>query len=212
MPATVTRIGVGLTKEEPISFSPVVGEDAVYMAALKETILSEMPSLDSIRDRVTEDYRHQQALEAARKAGTEFQTTVTNSLTQGKSFAEICQAAQVQPTTLPPFSPWATALAGLDEQVNFTLLKNLAYSLKPGNASQFLPTAEGGFIIFLREKLPVSDEKMKQDLPEFISTLRLQNQNEAFNQWFRKQQELARMTTPLIPNPAKMGAAGGQAN
>ena len=212
VPATVTRIAAGLTKEEAVSLSPVVGEDTVYVVALKETLPSEMPALDSIRDRVTQDYRHQQTVDAARKAGAEFLTTLTNSLAQGKSFTEICQAAQVQPAVLPPFSLRTTSLPGLDEQVNFTLLKNLAYNLKPGNASQFMPTAEGGFIIFLREKLPVNDEKMKQDLPEFISTLRLQNQNEAFNQWFAKQRELARMTTPLIPNPAKMGATGGQAN
>src|SRR5207249_2671841 len=76
VPATVTRIAAGLTKEEAISLSPVVGEDTVYVVALKETLPSEMPSLDSIRDRVSEDYRHQQAVDAAKTAGAEFLTTL----------------------------------------------------------------------------------------------------------------------------------------
>ena len=206
LPAAVTNVVSSLTQAEAISFRTTVAEDAVYVVALKETLPSDMPLLEAIREKVTEDYRHQQAVEAARKAGNEFLATLTNSLAQGKPFAEICQAAKVQPVALQPFSLRTASLPGLDGQVNFNLLRSLAYSLKPGKTSQFLQSAEGGFFIFLRDKQAVDEAKMKEELPEFASTLRFQNQNEAFNQWFRKQMELARMTTPLIQTQPKMGA------
>ena len=197
LPDTVTSIGFDLTKDEPISFRPVVGEDAIYVVTLKEILPSEMPPFETIREKVTEDYKNQLAVEAAQSAGRNFLVTLTNSLATNKPFAEICLAARVQPVALPPYSLRTTSLPGLDEQVNFNLLKNVAYNLKPGKASQFLQSGQGGFIIYLRDKQPISDAKMKEDLPEFINTLRFQNQNEAFNEWFRKEAEKGLRNSPL---------------
>jgi hypothetical protein len=44
--------------------------------------------------------------------------------------------------------------------------------------------------------LPVSDDKVKEELPEFLARLRLYRQNEAFSQWFRREAEQARVSAP----------------
>lgn len=207
-----SRIASGLSTNEPILISPIVGEETVYVVALKDILLSEMPSFDSIREKVTEDYRVQQALDAARKAGTDFHAKLTNGLAQNKSFAEICLEANVTPISLPPFSIATNSIAGLDESINLNLLKNIALSLKPGTAGPYLQTANGGFVIFLRAKLPVDEARMRAEMPAFLASLRQYQQNEAFSRWVQQQQAQARMTMPLLETKSPSGAPPVGAN
>ena len=167
---------------------------------------SQTPSFDTIREKVTEDYRLQQALDAARKAGTEFQAKLTNGLALSKSFSEICLEANVTPINLPPFSIATNSIPGLDESVNVNLLKNVALSLKPSTPGPFLQTPEGGFIVFLRAKLPVDETKMRAEMPGFLASLRQYQQNEAFSRWVQQQEAEARLTKPLLQKEPRSGA------
>ena len=49
----------------------------------------------------------------------------------------------------------------------------------------------------------VSEEKVKEELAEFVAKLRLYRQNEAFNQWFRREAEQARVTLPQKETPTR---------
>jgi parvulin-like peptidyl-prolyl isomerase len=84
----------------------------------------------------------------------------------------------------------------LDERIDLRTLQNVAFKLKPGQASDFQATAEGGYVAHLKEKIPVSDLQVKAELPDFLTRLRAYRQNEAFNDWFRKEAEQARLTLP----------------
>jgi peptidyl-prolyl cis-trans isomerase D len=187
---------VALNRESPILYSPIPGEHAVYVLALKTNLPSELPPLDKIREKVAADYKHAQALEMARKEGTAFQTTLTNGLAQKKTFAEISASANVKPVSVPPFSSITNAVPGLDERIDLRTLQNDGFKLKPGEASQFQNNPEGGFVSYLKERIPVSDAQAKAELPDFIGHLRAYRQNEAFNDWFRKEAEQARLTLP----------------
>ena len=57
----------------------------MYVIAFNKKLPSEIPTLDQIRDQVVKDYRYSQALNLARKAGTDFYQTLTNGLAQGKT-------------------------------------------------------------------------------------------------------------------------------
>ena len=195
-PPAFRQKALELRRESPILFSPIPGDHAVFVLALKTNLPSELPPLEQIRDKVTADYKRAQALEMARKEGMMFHTNLTNGLTLKKAFTNICAEAKVKPITVPPFSPSTNALAGLDERISFRTLQSIAFELKPGEASQFLPAMEGGFIIYLKEKIPVSDAQVKAELPDFLARLRVYRQNEAFNDWFRKEAEQYHLTFP----------------
>ena len=77
--------------------------------------------------------------------------------------------------------------------------------INPGQASPFIPSQEGGLVFYVSKRLPVDEVKMKADMPEFLARLRLYRQNEAFNQWFRKQAEQAKITLP--PRETKTASA-----
>ena len=185
-----------LRKDAPILYKPIQGERAIYLLALKTNVPGELPTLEQIRDKVTADYKRSQAMEMARKEANTFHIALTNGLAQKKTFADICKEAKVKPVTVPPFSASTNAVAGLDERISFKTLQALAFELKPGEASQFLPNTEGGFIVYLKEKIPVSDAQVKTDFPDFLARLRAYRQNEAFNEWFRKEAEQAHLTAP----------------
>jgi hypothetical protein len=195
-PSEFRERALQLRRDAPILYKPIQGDYAIFLLALKTSVPGELPTLDQIRDKVTADYKRSQALEMARKEADAFHTALTNGLAQKKSFADICKDAKVQPVTVTPFSASTNSVAGLDERINFRTLQSVAFELKPKEASQYLPTAEGGFIVYLKEKIPVSDAQVKSDLPDFLARLRAYRQNEAFNEWFRKEAEQAHLTAP----------------
>ena len=107
-----------LSADTPFS-SPVVEEDAVYILALDRRVPSEVPPFESVRDRVTADWRYEQAVQQARQAGQAFQATLTNGLAAGKSFTELCTAAKLKPVLLPPVSLATRSVAGLSATCPF---------------------------------------------------------------------------------------------
>jgi len=191
-----TRRAFALTAEEPVA-GPIAAEDGVYIIALKKKIPSEIPPLDSIRDKVTTDYNFSQALQLARQAGTNFYTTLTNGMAQGKTFASLCREAKLSPILLPPFSRSTRSLPEVEDRVPLGLLQEVAFRVPPGKASYFFSTADGGFIVQVQSRLPLDEGKLKTELPGFLSYLRQARQNEAFNDWFRKQAEAGLRDTPL---------------
>jgi hypothetical protein len=188
-----------LTEERPVLFSPIPGKHGVYVIARKATIPSEQQPLEKIQDKVTADYKNYMALLMARTAGQTFHTNLTNGLAQKKSFTEIAAAEKVPTIDLPPFSASTRSLTNLDSRVSLRQLQGLASELKPGQASPFLsaqPPSEGGYLFHLKARPPVDLAKMNAELPEFVGQIRVYRQNEAFQQWFRKQAELAKLSGP----------------
>jgi hypothetical protein len=176
---------------------PIVGDDAVYFMAFAKRIPSEIPALDSIRDRVVSDYKLLQAQILARQAGTAFQQSLTNGLAQGKSAADLAKAANLNFIDLPPFSISTRSLPAIEDQVNLNQLKQLAFTAPVGSASPFVPTQEGGIIVVVKAKLPIDPATMKQELSGFAQSVRQSRQNEAFNEWFRREAERGLRDTPL---------------
>jgi len=195
----VRQKAFALTDDRPVLFSPLVGKHAVYLIARQAKVPSEMQPLDKIRDKVTADYKNFMALELARKAGQAFHTDLTNGLALKKSFSDICAAEKVKTIDLPPFSASTRSLTNIDARINVRLLQNLAQSTEIGQASPFLPaqpSSEGGFILYAKGHPPVDEAKLRTELPEFINQMRVYRQNEAFQQWFRKQVEQAKVASP----------------
>jgi len=202
---TFVRTAFTLTnKEEAISFQPVEGEEGFFVIAMKDQIPSSNPAFETIRNKVVERYRFAEAQKLVRQKGYTFSMTLSNTLAQGKTFAAAATEAGLKSVSLPPISRALRQAPELPESVSLPQLKNVAFRLQAGEASSFLPTMDGGFILYLRSKLPFNETKMKDDLVEYASTMRAQRQNEAFGLWFRKQAEHA----DLPINRAKQGAQG----
>jgi hypothetical protein len=204
-----TKAAFSLNPDEPYA-GPLAGQDGVYVIAYDKQLPRETPSLDQVRDRVTADFRRSQAMMLAQATGRNFQTTVTNEMAQGKSFADVCAAANIKPVVLPPFSISTRALPEAEEFVSLNQLKQIAFSTAPGKVSSFQPSIEGGLVLFVKSKLPLDDSKTQAELPAFVTNLRRTRQQEAFEEWFRKEADKALRDTPVAQQrPPPSMAAGG---
>ena len=184
------------TPDDPLA-GPILGMDAVYVIALSAKIPSEIPPLDQIRAQVTTDYKFGQAQNLARQAGTGFYLTLTNGLAQGKTLAAICAEAKVGLVDVQPFSLSTRELPQVEDYLTINQYKQITFSTPVGKASPFQMTSRGGIIVYLKSKLPLDEAKMTASLPAFANAVRQSRQNEAFNDWFRKEAEKGLRDTPL---------------
>ncbi len=194
-PESFTKTAFLLTPSDPLSPTPLVGEDGVYLIALKERLPSRLPRLDSIRPRVLGEFYQTRATELAREAATNFAMALTNGLAQGKHFAELCRAQNVIPTPLPRFSLSTQSLPDLDPRLDLDRLKAAVSGLAAGKASGLKLTRDGATILYVKTRIPVADSELAQALPKFLTDLRDSQQFAAFNEWFRRQAELTRVRT-----------------
>lgn len=176
----LVREAVRLTADQPFT-KPVESVKSVYLAALQRKLPSETPAFESVRSRVTADYRRTKSQEAARAAGEAFAASVAG----GKSFAETAAAMKTKTVDLAPLSLVTQSLPGLDPRVNLSQVKDAAFGLKPGTASHFVQSIDGGFVLFLKERRPVDNAIVKSGLNSYLEEQRRQRQDEAFGQWFQ---------------------------
>ena len=208
--ADFAKAAFKLAPDQPFA-GPFIGKDGAYVIALNKKIPSEIPPLDQIRERVVADYKYNQALTLARAAGVAFHKTLTNGLAQGKSFSALCNEAKLKPVELPPFSLSTRSLPELEDLISLdgrNGLKQIAFNTPPGQASEFHATSEGGIIVYVKSRLPLDVAKMTVELPAFVNSVRQNRQNDAFNEWFRKEVEKGLHDTPVF-RPQQSGAPSG---
>ena len=198
-----------LKPDQPFA-GPILGLNAVYVIALSQQIPSEIPPLDRIRSRVVEDFRYEQAKTLARQAGQALYPLLTNGLAQGKVFPALCLNAQVRPVSLPPFSLSTQELPELEDRASLRQLKQAAFSTPPGMVSPFQTDEDGGFLLFVKSKLPLDQAKMNATLPAFVNYVRQSRQSEAFNEWFSRQVQSLGLQQLLQPRPAPSLSSGSK--
>jgi len=184
--------------------SPLVGEEAVYVAGLQKRIPSQIQPLSAVHDKVAADYRQSKALELARAAGSRFESALGAGLAQGKTFDTMCAAQFVRPQNLSPFSLTSTSIPEVPDKSEFEQLQETAGRMHAGQCSPFIPTADGGFLLYVKAQLPVDEATLQRDLPAFLARMRERFQIAAFNAWFTRQYQLH-----FVPPPGDLSAAGG---
>ena len=178
----------------------------MYVLAFDKRLPSEIPPLDQIRERVTQEYQLQVAAFLARSAGTNFDRTLTG-MTANHGFASLCVAAGLQPQVLPAFSLSTQELPELGERTELNQLKQVVFTTPIGKTSDFVATSDGGFIVYVQSRLPTDQAKMNSDLPQYTAALRRERQSEAFNQWVNQEGNRQLRSLPFFREQAARGAA-----
>jgi hypothetical protein len=200
LPASVTSTAFRLSGDNPFA-GPVPGPDAAYVIGYSDRFPSEVRPLEEVLDRVRQDFVANRARELARESGNAFHGSLTNRLAGGASFADVAADAELNVESLPPFSLTTESLPGLPPELNLSTLKNVAFGLEVGEASRFIPTINGGFVLHVREELPVEETTLKEELEEFTASLRRSRQFAAFSDWFQYRVEQARLNIPDQEQP-----------
>lgn len=187
-----------LTPQEPFPDQPFSGSDEIYVVALAKRIPSEIQPYETVKDQVASDYRRSRSIETARRAGNDFARALADGLGTGKTFNEIVSGAHVKAVALPPVSLSTTNVAHLEGLVNLNQFKNVAFDTQPGKASNFSPTADGGFVVYVEKRLPLDEAKISAELPAFTRLVRQARREEAINAWFQREASQSLRDTPLM--------------
>jgi hypothetical protein len=172
-----------LNAETPYT-EPLDGDGFAVIPMLQTKLPPEIPSFETVRERVLQDYKTDRARAAAREAGEKFQATATAGLGNGKRFADIAASEKVSVISVPEFTTAAQNVAGLDSRLNLYLVRNAATSAKSNGVSRYTESSDGGFVLYLEKKEPVSDEAVKQALPAALAEARQQRRMAVFQSWF----------------------------
>jgi hypothetical protein len=185
-PAALTKAAFQLSADSPYA-GPIPGTEALYVIALANQLPSAIPSFDEIHNRVVRDLTMQQAIALAQKAGTNFYFNAVVQLATGKKFPQIATAAGHPAVTLSPFSLSSPEVAGSQDRAEVGQLKQAAFTTEAGHLSRFVPTADGGFVLFVNSLLPVDQAKKTTEFPQYLSQIRRSRQSEAFNLWINSE-------------------------
>jgi hypothetical protein len=208
------KAAFSLTADEPLSV-PLVGEDGIYIIARDKQFPREIPTLEQVETNVVADLKHYIAATNAMGAAMTFYRASTNGLAQGKSFTNCCAEAGLTPVPLPAFSLSTQSLTNLEGLVTMNMLKQAAFGTQVGKVSlapmeDSVPTrGEGGaLVLYVKNKLPVDQAKRQEELPAFMGAVRQKRQQEAFDDWFRREAQKALVDTPVFRQPPpELGSA-----
>ena len=204
--AAFVKAAFQLSADEPLA-GPIVGTDGVYVIALVNQLPSAIPALEQIRSRVMRDFQNHTAVQLAQSAGQNFCSSLAGQMAAGKTFAQTAVAAGHAPLVLPAFSLSTPEMPELDERASLGQVKQAAFTTAVGRASNFVPTADGGFTLFVREILPVDQQLKAGQLPQFTAQVRRARQNEAFNLWLQGEANRELRNTPFFQKMTAGGAA-----
>lgn len=203
-PASFTKAAFGLSADEPFA-GPIVAADGIYVIALANQLPSAIPSLDQIKTRVTEDFREREAVAMAQRAGTNFYYQAMVQMAAGGTFGKAAVTAGQVPQVLPGFSIATEELPELGGRASLNQIKQAAFTTQPGHLGAFQPTADGGFVLFVQQVLPLDTSRKAAELPQFTLQVRRSRQSEAFNLWLQGEANRELRNTPFF---AKMNANG----
>ena len=126
-----------------------------------------------------------------------------------KNLDRIEAAAKGKVVLLPPFSLNTTnSLNEVEQHMARQQFLNVATGIPVGSVSPFIPTGDGGAVIYVQRKLQLDEKKAEAELPEFLAMMRQARQQEAFQQWFGIEASRELGSLPIFRRPAEMGSAG----
>jgi hypothetical protein len=165
------------------------GTNGFYLVGLEKKYPSEDQPLESVRAKVTEDYRAEKAMELIKVAGANIESAVKNGLARGQSFEAICAAQEVKVETLTPFAAVTTSIPEMTDKQEFEYLVRIVYELPAGQSSPFAPTPSGGFLAYVKSRTPVEEAIVQRDIPTFLERFRKQRQDAAYQEWMMREFE-----------------------
>jgi hypothetical protein len=193
----VNQAAFKLTKDEP-NTDPIQTVDGFVMLHLTEIAQARPLSLDEAKPKIVDEIKQQHAREQASNKGRLIAEALKRSLKAGKPLPAALQEAggakpeKVEPFTLidegelasPPEKP-------KNEPSDMMMIKNIASRLKPGEASDFVPWADGGFIVLLEKRDPADPAKYQQARASFEQRYLKNAREYVFAEWLRDRQRNA---------------------
>ncbi len=204
-PDTFINAAFDLTPDDPFA-GPVEGTYSFYVVALDKQLPTEIPPFAEIESQVSRDYQKQFAVRIAQSSGSNFVASLKANVKAGQNFATEAVSLGYTPEILPPFSLSTQDMPELKDRASLSQIMEAAFPTPVGSSSDFEPTDDGGFVIYVQKQLPVDETAMKSDLPQYVAKLRSKRAFEIFEDWVNVEASRELRSIPALLKPAAPGA------
>ncbi len=174
------RSALSLSAASRVS-DPVETENGFYVIELLDSQPSEIPALDTIRDRVTADLRKERAVQQAAARARAIAEDIRAAVGAGQTFAAAAQAAGLEPATSKAFQLGGASpdLPGAGQ------VRERALGMRLGQVSDFIRTADGGVVFAVKERTQPTDQQFEVERARTVQLLERQQQDAVWQAWVR---------------------------
>ena len=190
-----------LTPQDPDSDpplrSPLQASEAFYVLHLSGVTPPRPLTLDEARLQIVTALRDERARAALSTKAEEVRSKIEEALKAGRSFGDAVEDAGATAENLPGFSLGNPP--PVDAAPDFSELASAAGELPLGGLSKFLPSGEGGALVYVRSRSGVDEAKFDKSKDVEAMRIRYQKTRAAFEEWLRASRQAAdaRMVGPM---------------
>jgi peptidyl-prolyl cis-trans isomerase D len=179
-----------LTEQDPDS-DAIQTDKGFLILRLVQTTPSAQLTLDQAKGQLVAQLKNERAAEQLGAKAAAVRKSIEDAMKSGKSFDDAAKGAGVVTATVPTFS---IAELPQDDKVSRDVLEKIIET-PTGRISDFVPTREGGFLVFVSKRLP-ADEATLTAKHDFISGLLTRSRRDlVFAEWLRQRRADAKPET-----------------
>ena len=184
-----------LTQQEPNS-DPVQAQDGFYILHLAGANPPRPLTLEEAKPKIVDAIKAQRSREMVMNKGSKAAQDLKASVKSGAPFSAALTPMNLKAEKVEPFMLIDEIEAKPSDQkknepADNAAIKNVAAQLEPGDVSDFIPTADGGLIVYLQKRDPPDPTKYEQTKSSFDER-DLKNKREiVFYEWLHDRQRAA---------------------
>lgn len=181
-----------LTAQDPNSDVPLEAPsaqmpDSYYDLHLATVVPQRQLTLDEAKPKIVAAIKDERARAALAAKAEEIRTKMADALKAGQNFADAAKGAGQTAQEVTPFSQ----ADPLRSQPDASQLSEAAVELGNGELSKFVPTPDGGLLVYVRGREPVDEKLFDQQKDRVVAGMRQQKARAYFTEWLRDRREAA---------------------
>ena len=181
-----------LTAKDPNSDVPLQAPsaempDAYYDLHLSGVTPQRPLTLEEAKPKIVVAIKEERARTALAAKAEEIRTKIIDGLKGGRSFADAAKDAGHAGEDLQAFSQ----MEPMRTQSDASQIADAAVELSSGELSKFVPTPEGGVLVYVRGREPVDQKRFDMQKDRITSAIRQQKARVYFAEWLRASREAA---------------------
>jgi len=191
---TVVAEAFRLTPNDPNS-DAVQTQSGFYVLHLENVNPARLLTFEEVSATLKEALKNERAREALALKGNDIHNKIEAAMKAGKSFADAAKDAGVKVENFPTFS-----LADLSEKLSDLLKKaestpiiQKSMELSVGQLSELVPVQDGGVLVYVDKRTPVSDDKFEKEKDSLTQNFTRSKQTLAFREWLRMRRDAAKI-------------------
>ena len=182
-----------LTPQDPDSdvplSAPMQAPEAFYVLHLSGVTPARPLTLEEARPKIVAALKDERASAALSAKAEEVRSKIAEALKAGKPFADAAKDAGQTAESMPGF-----ALASPPPQnaaPDFSEIATAGAELSVGEMSKFLPSADGGALVYVRSRSGIDEAQYDKAKDTFALRMKRQKTREAFEEWLRSSKQAA---------------------